>query len=103
MVISGGGPAGPTAEICAGRARLHAALLEKFRPRVAVVDPEVIVIYPGFPEGISGFQLSEPKRIPAAHLELLMDNGEVSETISGQPVHAAVMEGRRLTSSSPPS
>jgi thioredoxin reductase (NADPH) len=62
VVIVGGGPAGLTAGIYVARARLDALLVEKQAPGGAPALTETIENYPGFPEGISGFELVDRMR-----------------------------------------
>lgn len=57
VVIVGGGPAGLTAGIYLSRARMEVLLVEKQAPGGAPALTERIENYPGFPEGISGFEL----------------------------------------------
>lgn len=59
MVIVGGGPAGLTAGIYASRARMDVVLLEKGAYGGQVVSTSGIENYPGFPEGIGGFELAD--------------------------------------------
>ncbi len=57
LAIVGGGPAGLTAGIYAARARLNAALFERFFCGGQVLNTSKIENYPGFPEGIEGPKL----------------------------------------------
>lgn len=59
VVIIGGGPAGLTAGIYAGRAQLKTAILEKGLPGGQIAQTEEVENYPGFPEVISGPELSQ--------------------------------------------
>ncbi len=59
LIIVGGGPAGLTAGLYAGRAKIKTALLEKGVLGGQVLITDRIENYPGFPEGISGFDLIE--------------------------------------------
>jgi len=59
VVIIGGGPAGLSAGIYAARARLSSLLLEKEIIGGQVVNAEVVENYPGFAEGISGYDLTQ--------------------------------------------
>ena len=57
LVIVGGGPAGLTAGLYAARGRLNAVLLEKGALGGQVLSTDWIDNYPGFIDGISGFDL----------------------------------------------
>lgn len=57
LIIIGGGPAGLTAGIYAGRAKLDVLLLERGMPGGLAATTEVIENYPGFPGGIAGPEL----------------------------------------------
>lgn len=57
-VILGGGPAGYTAALYAARANFSVLLLEKLAPGGQMATTDVIDNYPGFPEGIHGFDLA---------------------------------------------
>lgn len=58
LAIIGAGPAGLTAGLYAGRGGLRAAVLEKLAPGGLVANTERIDNYPGFPEGVSGYELA---------------------------------------------
>ena len=59
VVIIGGGPAGLSAGIYTARARLSSLLIEKGIIGGQIVNAESVENYPGFPEGISGYDLAE--------------------------------------------
>jgi len=59
LVIIGGGPAGLTAGLYAARARLKSLLIEKGLVGGQMVNAERVENYPGFPEGISGYELGQ--------------------------------------------
>ena len=59
LIIVGAGPAGLTAGLYAARARLDVVLFEKMSPGGQVLLTDIVENYPGFPEGISGFELMD--------------------------------------------
>ena len=59
LVILGGGPAGLTAAIYASRARMKTLLVEKSGIGGEAASTDLIENYPGFPEGIRGFELAD--------------------------------------------
>ena len=58
MLIIGGGPAGYTAALYAARAGLSTLLVEKLAPGGQMALTSEIDNYPGFPQGVDGFDLS---------------------------------------------
>jgi thioredoxin reductase (NADPH) len=99
LIIVGGGPAGLTAGIYAGRARLCALLIEKLIHGGQMMTTDLVENYPGFPEGISGPELSDRMRQQAERFGLKIINGEVRELIPGTPADPAitvVAEDRRV-------
>lgn len=59
LIIVGGGPAGLAAGIYGARAGLNAVIVEKTMPGGHAATTHYIENYPGFPEGVSGFELAE--------------------------------------------
>ncbi len=59
LIIIGGGPAGLTAGMYAARGRLKALLLEKGATGGQVLVTDWVDNYPGFAEGITGFELMD--------------------------------------------
>jgi thioredoxin reductase (NADPH) len=59
VIIIGAGPAGLTAGLYTGRARLKTLILEKATTGGQAATTDLIENYPGFPEGVGGFQLTE--------------------------------------------
>ncbi len=59
VIIIGGGPAGLTAGLYTARARISSLMIEKGMFGGQMVNAEELDNYPGFPEGISGFELAE--------------------------------------------
>jgi thioredoxin reductase (NADPH) len=96
LIIVGGGPAGLTAGIYAGRARLKTLLLEKLIQGGQVMTTDIVENYPGFPEGITGFELSDLMRRQAERFGLETQLAEVLGLEPGPP-HQVVLEDRKLT------
>ena len=65
-VVVGGGPAGITAALYLCRAGISVALFEMMTPGGQILKTEAIENYPGFPQGIKGWELADAL---AAHLE----------------------------------
>ncbi len=78
LIIIGGGPAGLTAGIYSARARLRVILIERFAPGGQVLTTDWVENYPGFPDGISGFELIDRMRKQAEKFGLLIENKEVT-------------------------
>ncbi|MBI5606521.1 MAG: thioredoxin-disulfide reductase [Deltaproteobacteria bacterium] len=77
LIIVGGGPAGLTAGLYARRSRLKTILIERLIPGGQVLSTDWVDNYPGFPEGISGFDLVERMRKQAERFELPVINDEI--------------------------
>jgi len=102
VIIIGGGPAGLSASIYNLRARLNALLIEKEAVGGRIVDAELVDNYPGFPEGISGYDLTQLMHQQAQKYELetllaevtgigLSEKEKVVKTTEGEFVAKAVI------------
>lgn len=58
VIVIGGGPGGYTAALYAARANLSVLVLEKLTPGGQMGTTDMIDNYPGFPEGVNGFDLA---------------------------------------------
>ena len=79
VLVIGGGPGGYTAALYAARANLSVMVLEKLTPGGQMGTTDVIDNYPGFPEGIGGFELAMQMKQGA---ERFGAKTELSEVIS---------------------
>ncbi len=59
VVIIGAGPGGLTAGIYAGRSRLKTLIFERLSPGGQIAVSDEVDNYPGFPDGISGKELTD--------------------------------------------
>jgi thioredoxin reductase (NADPH) len=85
LIIVGGGPAGLSAGLYATRAGLNALLIEKGILGGQIANAELVENYPGFPEGISGFELGRLMAAQAVKFGLETLNAEVlGVQVSGQ-------------------
>ncbi|TKB24890.1 thioredoxin-disulfide reductase [Desulfopila sp. IMCC35006] len=78
LVILGGGPAGLSAGLYAARARLDHVLIEKGAPGGQVLLTDWVDNYPGFPEGLTGFDLVEKMTQHARRFDLNIELGSVT-------------------------
>ncbi|MFC1916736.1 thioredoxin-disulfide reductase [Chloroflexota bacterium] len=88
VLIIGGGPAGLSAGIYISRARLSSLLIEKMGVGGQIADAERVDNYPGFLEGISGFDLGQLMHQQATKygLETLLAEVTGIEVQGGQKV-----------------
>jgi len=77
LIIIGAGPAGLTAGLYAARARLKTKLLEKFSPGGQILNTDWLENFPGFPDGISGFELIDRMKRQVEKFQLQIENREV--------------------------
>jgi thioredoxin reductase (NADPH) len=79
VIIIGGGPAGLTAALYATRSRFHTLLIEGALFGGQMTTTDLIENYPGFPQGITGAELSSLMIEQASKFGLEIENGEVVE------------------------
>ena len=78
VIIIGGGPAGLTAGLYNARARLKVLLLERLAPGGQVLTTDWVENYPGFPDGVSGFELMDRMKTQAEKFGLEIRNDEIT-------------------------
>ena len=95
MLIIGGGPGGYTAALYAARAGMSVAVLEKLSAGGQMALTSQIDNYPGFPEGVDGYELAEKMQQQAekfgaetvyAEVTALGLEGEIKEAESSEGV-----------------
>lgn len=79
LVIIGGGPAGLTAAIYAGRARVDTLVLTGPLPGGYPANTYAVENYPGFPDGLSGAELAQRFQSQADHFGATIVPEEVVE------------------------
>lgn len=102
VIIIGGGPAGLSAGLYAARARLSTLLIEKGIFGGQIANAERVDNYPGFPDGISGYELGELMHRQAKKYGVetvaaevigieLVERGKVIRTTEGEFLAKAVI------------
>ena len=86
MLIVGGGPAGYTAALYAARAGLQVAVLEKLSAGGQMAMTTQIDNYPGFEDGVDGFELAEKMQRQAERFGAETVLAEVTGMELGGPV-----------------
>ena len=79
MLIIGGGPGGYTAALYAARAGLTVAVLEKLSAGGQMAQTHKIDNYPGFPDGVDGFELAEQMQLQAENFGAVTEYADVTE------------------------
>ncbi|MCF8055600.1 MAG: thioredoxin-disulfide reductase [Desulfocapsa sp.] len=92
LIILGGGPAGLTAGLYAARARMDHLLIEKGAEGGQILLTDWIDNYPGFPDGISGFDLAEKMTAQAKRFEMKSMFGNVVSMDLSSPIKLLELE-----------
>lgn len=86
MIIVGGGPGGYTAALYAARAGLSVLTVERLSPGGQMNLTGLIENYPGFPQGVEGYQLSMDMHRQAENFGAETKYAEVTELELDAPV-----------------
>ena len=98
LIILGGGPAGLTAGLYASRARLKALMLEKGAVGGQVLSTDQVDNYPGFTDGLGGFELIDKMSTHAERFGLETQIGNVlSIDIDGEIKTLNLEDGASLS------
>ncbi len=94
MIIIGGGPGGYTAALYAARAGLKTLVLEKLSAGGQMALTHQLDNYPGFEEGIDGFELAEKMRRQAERFGAVTEYAQVTGVnLSASPKILETSEG----------
>ena len=94
LVIIGGGPGGYTAALYGARAGLSTLVLEKLSAGGQMALTHQIDNYPGYPEGIDGFELAESMQQQAERFGAVTEYAEVYKAdLHAQPKIIETSEG----------
>ena len=98
LIILGSGPAGLTAGLYAARARIDHLLIEKGAAGGQVLLTDWVDNYPGFPDGLSGFELAEKMEAHARRFGLnTLTANVVSMDLSQAPKRLTTEDGEQLS------
>lgn len=100
LIIIGAGPAGLTAGLYAGRAKLSVLVVEKAAPGGQILVSDWIENYPGFPEGISGADLMANMQAQAKRFGVEIQMAEVVSLDADEPVKQVHFSDKSLTAKS---
>lgn len=94
LIIIGGGPGGYTAALYAARAGLDVMVLEKLSAGGQMALTSQIDNYPGFDQGIDGFELGEKMQLGAERFGAVTEFADVySVDLQSQPKKISTSEG----------
>ena len=91
-IIIGGGPGGYTAALYAARAGFSALVLEKLSPGGQMATTDQIDNYPGFPQGVNGFELALEMQKGAQRFGAQTELAEVLQVDLRGPVKEVVTQ-----------
>ena len=94
-LVIGSGPAGYTASIYTSRANLKTVLYQGIQPGGQLTQTTTIENFPGFPDGVDGFNLMDYMRQQAVNVGADVRNGIITSIdLSKRPFIAKVDDGK---------
>ena len=100
-LIIGAGPAGYTAAIYAGRANLSPVLYEGIQPGGQLTQTTAVENFPGYPDGVQGFDMMEDIRRQAERFGCQMRSAIATKTdLSQRPYHVWFDDETEVTADS---
>lgn len=96
VIVIGGGPGGYTAALYAARANLSVLVLEKLSPGGQMGTTDMIDNYPGFPQGVNGFELAMQMKEGAERFGAQTQLWEVTEVELAGPEKVLRTSGGEL-------
>ena len=97
-LIIGSGPAGYTAAIYLSRAGISSVLYSGIQPGGQLTQTTTIENYPGFPQGVEGFDLMENMRQQAVNVGAEVRNGIITDIDLSKRPFVATVDGTSTTS-----
>jgi thioredoxin reductase (NADPH) len=96
-LIIGSGPAGYTAAIYASRANLNPVLYEGLQPGGQLTTTTDVENFPGYPNGVSGFQMMEDMKNQALRFGADIRRGDITKVdFSSRPFVLKTNDGKEL-------
>ncbi|MBO4267891.1 MAG: thioredoxin-disulfide reductase [Bacteroidaceae bacterium] len=92
-LIIGSGPAGFTAAIYASRANLSPVLYEGPQSGGQLITTTVVENFPGYPEGVSGYDMMEDMRMQAARFGAVIRSGIVTSVDFSSAPYTVTIDG----------
>lgn len=97
-LIIGSGPAGYTAAIYLSRAGISSVLYSGIQPGGQLTQTTTIENYPGFPQGVEGFDLMENMRQQAVNVGAEVRNGIITDIDLSKRPFVATVDGNSTIS-----